>query len=268
MTQRKGARSTADIPMDILQQLNMGAIESVNLVEWLAIDHLILLKNVCISLDRLHYFADIQQQIAQLKKATVNSLNATIGQKLFELTQTHNDQVLLEILVKHPADMVRCWSCYAVIAPSEYILLKRFEQIYPLAADSHFGVREIAWMAIRPFIINDLLQSIEILAKWTRDPDANIRRFASEATRPRGVWCQHIHQLKQQPELALPILQPLFNDSAKYVQDSVGNWLNDASKSQPDFVLNLCETWQQQSNSKNTQYIVKKALRTLNKSSS
>lgn len=44
------------------------------------------------------------------------------------------------------------------------------------------------------------------------------------------------------------------------------NWLNDASKTQPEFVRNLCGKWKEESNTEETRYIVKKALRTLRKS--
>lgn len=67
------------------------------------------------------------------------------------------------------------------------------------------------------------------------------------------------------PELALPILEPLKADEAKYVQNSIGNWLNDASKTQPKFVIELCRRWEVESDTKETNYIIKKALRTLNK---
>jgi 3-methyladenine DNA glycosylase AlkC len=111
----------------------------------------------------------------------------------------------------------------------------------------------------------DLEKSIAILAEWTSSEDENIRRFATEATRPRGVWCEHIEPLKQNPALALSILEPLKSDPVKYVQDSVGNWLNDASKTRPDFVKMLCERWERESETKETKYIIKKALRTINK---
>ena len=105
----------------------------------------------------------------------------------------------------------------------------------------------------------------EILSGWASSKDENIRRFTTESIRPRGVWCKHIERLKTEPELALPVLEKLKTDSSKYVQDSVGNWLNDASKTSPDFVEDLCERWQSESANKHTEKIIRKALRTLNK---
>jgi 3-methyladenine DNA glycosylase AlkC len=45
----------------------------------------------------------------------------------------------------------------------------------------------------------------------------------------------------------------------------VGNWLNDASKTDADFVQKICTLWAKESPTKETAYIVKKALRTLEK---
>lgn len=43
---RKGAQKAVDIPYEVLLLLNTGTIETVNLTEWLAIDHSQLVKSV------------------------------------------------------------------------------------------------------------------------------------------------------------------------------------------------------------------------------
>jgi 3-methyladenine DNA glycosylase AlkC len=262
---RKGARSTKDIPTNILQQLNAGQIETVNLVEWLAVDQRLLLENLLKQNKRTDYLKPILTKIDQLKKQTVNTINEAIGTELFELTTQNKDGEFLAIMANHNADLIRCWATYTIGKNNNLNINETLKRIQPFSADKHFGVREICWMAIRPKISQNLTESIKILTKWTTNSDENIRRFTTEATRPRGVWCEHIEDLKQNPELALSILEPLKSDQAKYVQDSVGNWLNDASKTQSNFVTELCRRWQKESNTKETKYITKKALRTLNK---
>jgi 3-methyladenine DNA glycosylase AlkC len=262
---RKGARSIKDIPFNILAQLNNGEIETVNLMEWLAIDPQKLLYNILAQLDRNKYYTPIIAAIELLRKKTINTINETIGQGLFEQANIYKDKELFTILATHKADAVRCWACYCISKNKKLSLNETLKKIKIFAADTHFGVREIAWLSVRPIIAENVTESISILSTWTASTDENIRRFASEATRPRGVWCEHIGILKEQPQLALDILKQLQNDSAKYVQDSVGNWLNDASKTAPAFVLNICKQWGKESKTKATAYILKKAMRTIEK---
>ncbi|MCX2454186.1 DNA alkylation repair protein [Pedobacter sp. PLR] len=262
---RKGARSIKDIPAAILEQLNQGEIETANLVEWLAVDQRLLLENLLKQNRRTDYLKPILASIDQLKKQTVNTINETIGTGLFELVIKNNDHDFLNTLSGHNADLVRCWATYTIGKNQKLSIGETLLQIQPFAADKHFGVREICWMSVRQKIAENLQMSIAILSKWTSNDDENTRRFSTEATRPRGVWCEHIEVLKQNPTLALTILEPLKSDPAKYVQDSVGNWLNDASKTQPGFVMELCGRWEKESETKDTRSIIKKALRTINK---
>ncbi|MDR6369531.1 3-methyladenine DNA glycosylase AlkC [Chryseobacterium bernardetii] len=260
---RKGARSIKDIPPDILDQLNRGEIETANLTEWLAVDQKLLLENLLLQNNRKEYLIPVLENVNQLKKQTVNSINETIGIGLLDLAvKNKDDQFLLKLSV-HQADLVRCWAAYTIGRNNSLQLKEKLDKIQSFASDTHFGVREICWMTVRPDIARNLEESIDILSAWTVHKNENVRRFASESTRPRGVWCEHIDALKQNPGLGLEILEPLRSDSSRYVQDSVGNWLNDASKSQPEFVVEICDEWLRESPTKETQYIVKKALRTL-----
>ena len=264
-SKRKGAKSIKEIPKELLDQLNRGEIETVNLVEWLAVDQRILLENLLIQHERKKYLTPILIEIESLKKQTVNTINESIGSGLFDQVTKQNDSDFLQKISMHQSDLVRCWATYTISKNSCLTTKQMLQKIQTFAADKHFGVREIAWLSVRQNIAINLEESITILSEWTTNADQNIRRFASEATRPRGVWCEHIEMLKQNPELGLPILEPLKSDKAKYVQDSVGNWLNDASKTQPEFVKKLCMRWEKVSDTKETKYITKKAMRTINK---
>ena len=166
-------------------------------------------------------------------------------------------------LREHASDSVRGWCAYAVAAVPGIALAERLARVRPFAADAHFGVRELAWLAVRPAIAAEIEAAIALLAKWSEAPDANVRRFASESTRPRGVWCAHIARLKAEPAVGLPVLEPLRADPEKYVRDSVGNWLNDAAKDQPSWVRATCARWTQESRGAETAYIAKRALRSV-----
>ena len=261
---RKGARTIKDIPDDVLEDLNEGLIESVNLMEWLAVDQKYLLRQTLTKHGRMQYFPQIDIALKQAKKPTITSINKIIGESLILQAIANDDEEWVLNLLLHPADSVRCWVCFSIAYHPNWTLKEKFEHIYTPAQDYHFGVREVAWMAMRQHIIDHLDESLNILEEWVVDANENVRRFASEATRPRGVWCAHISVLREHPEKALNLLNTLAQDPAKYVQNSVGNWLNDAAKTDPDFVKTLCEEWSKLNNP-NTKYIIRRALRNTDK---
>ena len=263
---RKGARKVQDIPKNVLNLLNKGKIPTVNLTEWLAVDQTELIKNVFPEIGLKSSIEPIKKVIEQQKKPSTMSSIKLIGLCLYEHCSNSNSLApTIGLLSNHKSDTVRCYATYLIALNTNLTISEKLEQSRKLIADKHFGVREIVWMALRPEIENNLKESIGILSEWTNDQDENIRRFTTESIRPRGVWCKHIETLKENPEQALPILEPLKSDNSKYVQDSVGNWLNDASKSKPEFVINLCEKWTKDSPTKETEKIIKRARRTIDK---
>lgn len=184
---------------------------------------------------------------------------AIAGQHLHE----HLGPVGYIRLSRHTSDTVRGWSAYLLAATPHLTLRERLLLIRQLANDANPGVREWAWLALRPLIAADLAHAIDLLEPWTMSPSPFVRRFASEATRPRGVWCTHLQPLKRNPAPGLRLLEPLRADPHHYVQDSVANWLNDAGKTQPDWVRATCARWRRESPTPATERICHRAQRRL-----
>lgn len=115
--------------------------------------------------------------------------------------------------------------------------------------------------AVRPFIIKYPELTMKHMMEWTKHPDHHVRRFASEGCRPRLPWAIALPAIKKNPSPILPVLEALKNDESEYVRRSVANNLNDISKDNPAVVLSICKKWL--GKSKNTDWVVKHALRTL-----
>lgn len=248
-TRRKGAIRRADIPKSVIKELEAGTDETVTLVELLAIDFRKLLHTVApkaaAHADQLDPTVGIVQRMNRAGRILWDVYGAR-GLKQFE---------------RHSSDTVRGWVAFAHSARPRVSLEDRLTRIRPLADDPHSGVREWAWLALRPYLAESIEEAVVLLTPWTADSSPFVRRFATESTRPRGVWCGHIDLLKERPQLGLDLLEPLRSDPEKYVQDSVSNWLNDASKSQPAWVERLCARWRRESKSAATERICRRALR-------
>ncbi len=251
---RKGASRIKAVPPDVLDALERGELQSATLAECLALDQARLLRAV---------FPDLTPEAAAQVEAAGQSgiLKRMAGIGAVLLAQLGPAGIAR--CQGHPSDTVRGWACFMAGRQPGLGLAQRLAAIRPLADDPHFGVREWAWMAVRPYLAEDLDSSIALLAGWTASPAERLRRFASEALRPRGVWCAHITALKQNPQQALPVLEPLKADSSAYVQDSVANWLNDAAKDNPDWVRALCRRWQRDEPATATRRICNRAQRNL-----
>jgi 3-methyladenine DNA glycosylase AlkC len=263
---RKGAARIALIPPEVLEALNDGLIATVNLNEFLALDLARLARNVAtqIGLDAQH--ERLADTLAMLPAFKPVKRHEHVARALYDMTQPRPDRdAVAHALATHPSDVARCWAAQWTMF-SSLPLPAKLQSTWRFAADPHFGVREIAWMAVRDEIAGAVDEAVALLLPWAHHADANIRRFASEATRPRGVWCAQIELLKAEPWRALPLLEPLKADPSRYVQNSVANWLNDAAKTQPQWVEEVCERWNAESDSNETRYVVRRALRSLSPS--
>ena len=115
--------------------------------------------------------------------------------------------------------------------------------------------------AIRPFIAQHQEPVLNQLLKWSKNPDENVRRLASEGCRPRLPWSPALVEFKNDPSPILPILENLKADSSLYVKKSVANNLNDISKDHPELFLQLAKKWI--GKNEHSDWIVKHAARTL-----
>jgi 3-methyladenine DNA glycosylase AlkC len=115
--------------------------------------------------------------------------------------------------------------------------------------------------AIRPFIIKYERDMLPQLYRWTKHTSQDVRRLASEGSRPRLPWAMAIESVKKDPVGVLPILEALKNDSSEYVRRSVANNLNDISKDHPQKVIEIAQEWL--GNSVSTDKLIKHACRTL-----
>ncbi|PKO43962.1 MAG: DNA alkylation repair protein [Betaproteobacteria bacterium HGW-Betaproteobacteria-3] len=260
---RTGAARIALIPPEVLQALNSGRLETVNLNEFLALDLPTLACHVAAQVGLDPQAERLADTLAMLGAFKPVKRHTHIARALYDLTAAHPQRdAVAHALASHPSDVARCWAAQWV-GFSGLNLPQKLASVRRFAADPHFGVREMAWMAVRDDLATQLDDALVLLQPWVIDADANLRRFASELTRPRGVWCAQIDALKTEPWRALPLLEPLRADPSRYVQNSVANWLNDASKSQPAWVGELCGRWAAASPVAPTQYIVRRAMRTV-----
>lgn len=259
MSISKPPKTLKDVNEKLLWELNNGLRPTRNLIEWLAVNPINFYQNLLNNSNKNAYQLDTFPQ--NLSK---NALHQWIAYELYKKIIENHDFTFLNYIASHVSDIARSWAAFIVGYKYQNDLENLLENIKKFADDPHFWVRESAWMACRKTISQNLEKSIELLYNWVLDSHPNIRRFAIEVIRPRGVWCTHIEKLKEKPEQALPLLEALKYENHRYVQNSIGNWLNDASKSKPDFVIQLCEQWSKENHS-STNYIIRRALRTISK---
>lgn len=115
--------------------------------------------------------------------------------------------------------------------------------------------------SVRPYILKYEGKMLAQMVLWSEHHNNKVRRLASEGSRPRLPWAMALPNLKKDPRPILPVLNNLKQDDCEIVRRSVANSLNDISKDNPDFVIDIAKKWK--GISKETDAIVKHACRTL-----
>jgi 3-methyladenine DNA glycosylase AlkC len=132
------------------------------------------------------------------------------------------------------------------------------ESMEALKFFTSFGSSEFA---IREFLKRDFRKTIKVMYTWSEDQNHHVRRLSSEGSRPRLPWSFKLDEVIQNPKVTQPILENLKSDDELYVRKSVANHLNDISKDDPDYMLDLVKSWGTADT--HTTWIVKRACRTL-----
>jgi 3-methyladenine DNA glycosylase AlkC len=130
-----------------------------------------------------------------------------------------------------------------------------------MEALKRFTVMGSSEFAVRVFLKNDLAKTLKVMNTWAEDASHHVRRLASEGSRPRLPWSFKLEQIIKEPTRTTPILEKLKADEELYVKKSVANHLNDISKDNAAYMLQLVKSWD--SSNPHTGWIIKHASRTL-----
>jgi 3-methyladenine DNA glycosylase AlkC len=121
-----------------------------------------------------------------------------------------------------------------------------------------------AEFAIRTLLRHDLDRALATIRTWTTSDDADVRRLASEGTRPYLPWSVRVPEILRRPGVTVPVLDALHRDPSEDVRRSVANHLNDLSRDHPGLVVEVAARWRSGSDDDpDTARLVRHGLRTL-----
>ena len=116
--------------------------------------------------------------------------------------------------------------------------------------------------AVRPFVEHHQDATFARLLSLTSDCSPHVRRWCSEAVRPRLPWGRKLRALVEDPGPIWPILEALKDDDELYVRRSVANNLNDIAKDHPQLVVKRCQQWKKGGNERRS-WVIRHGLRSL-----
>ncbi len=116
---------------------------------------------------------------------------------------------------------------------------------------------------VRPYLIQHEEKTFSDLKKLIKHPNRHVRRWVSEGTRPNLPWGKSVPAIKENLDRNIELLEKLYRDPEEYVRRSVANHLNDISHLDKKLMLNTCKRFLKEDKSKETEWIVRHATRSL-----
>ena len=212
-----------------LKPLEAGLSETANFIEQMAIDMGRLLASV---------FPRLRGRSEELRSPKlIERMHAGAGILLDE-----HGLELFDIASQWTSDTLRGWAAIAV-GSTHLELDEQLRLALRFADDHHFGVREWAWLGVHGLDSRGAWQGNRLARRSRRCRVSACPAVRVRVHPPIGVWSRHIPSLKADPSPGRALLDPLRTDPAKYVTNSVANWLNDASKTCPEWVRMVCTEW-------------------------
>jgi 3-methyladenine DNA glycosylase AlkC len=214
-----------------------------------------------------------QQKLTHLRQAT----DDLAGGGLRERADLLRDALLADLPGSYEqfAGHVRCardrsgsFSGWLIWPVTSAVALKAIEDGSTRAFDDAMGLlaeltgRLTSEFAIRLLLRHDPDRALQTMTSWSSSPDVDVRRLASEGSRPYLPWAARVPTLITRPGLTITILQALHQDDSEYVRRSVANHLNDISRDHPQLAVATAAQWLVDAD-RNTPQVVRRALRTL-----
>lgn len=222
-----------------------------------AFDREAFLSFACANLAKL----ELKQRSNQILEAIKRGMPDDFEQTAEIMLKSLAEEEICE--KKQDPDMALGVKGWAIMPMAEFVGLygqAHFETSMTLL--HAFTKRFTSEFAIRHFFLGCPEKTLNKFQQWKGDKNYHVRRLVSEGCRPRLPWGMQLPIFIQQPQLIMPLLEHLKDDSEEYVRRSVANNLNDIAKDHPDVVAQVMADWSQGASTKR-QKLIRHAGRTL-----
>lgn len=244
----------------------------------------ILLKDILFNEEKVRHLANLIQKVETnfnvqlfVIKVCEKFIELELKQRIIHISQTLYDflpkeyekavKIILSSLPQELDPQKTDWDFWDfILAPLwEYIALFWCEKKYltiSFRALEEITKRFSVEFPIRTFLNKFEEETLEQMIIWSRSTNYHLRRLASEWSRTKLPWGQKIWLHYKKTET---ILDNLHWDKTRYVTRSVANHLNDISKIDALFVLEILKKWKKQWKQTDSElhFIIKHSLRNL-----